>query len=190
MAEKKITYTNGVNDMKKQYTKYIKNHIENVQLCYKKAVVAFRVVFPEVYEDLDQIKTLSNLLDNHDASKFSEEEFFPYAMRFFPIKGIDPKEEYIKNNFKLAWLHHVNNNGHHPGHWALVDDNEVQIFDMPDVYIIEMLCDWMAMSIYYNSSTKEYWESPSAQKLPMSEYTRSKVEKFMAEMDERSDFVW
>jgi hypothetical protein len=53
---------------------------------------------------------------------------------------------------------------------------------MPDIYIIEMLCDWMAMSRYYNSSTLDYWNSDSAKKLPMSEYTKSKVNEFMEAM--------
>ena len=54
---------------------------------------------------------------------------------------------------------------------------------MPDIYIIEMLCDWMAMSKNYNSSTSDYWNSQSAQKLPMSSYTESKINEFMIAMD-------
>ena len=35
------------------------------------------------------------------------------------------------------------------------------------------------MSKYCNSTTLEYWKSESAQKLPMSAYTKSKVNEFM-----------
>lgn len=179
----KFTYTKNAEDMKKQYTEYINNHINNVKLCYEKAIDAFRIVFPEIYEDEKQLGFLLGNLQNHDESKFSPHEFYHYGMRFFPMEGIDPDDKFIINNFELAWLHHVHNNPHHPGYWVLVEDNKIKIFDMPDIYIIEMLCDWMAMSVHFNSSTEDYWNSDSAKKLPMSEYTKSKVNEFMENMN-------
>lgn len=179
MSEKKITYCETMKESKEKYTEYINNHIKAVQEAYETAINGFKAVFPEVYEDDKQVFQLSINLQHHDRSKFDENEFWYYAMRFFPVNGIDPESEKVKKDFKIGWLHHVHNNAHHPNHWALVDDNKVILINMPDIYIIEMLCDWMAMSKYYNSTTMKYWESDSAKKLPMSAHTRTKVDEFM-----------
>ena len=181
MSEKKIIYCETMIESKDKYTDYINNHIANVQEVYDKNADVFKSVFPNVYNS-KQVMQLYINIENHDKSKFDENEFWYYAMRFFPVKGIDPNSEKVKKDFKIGWLHHVHNNAHHPNHWALVDDNQIYLFDMPDIYIIEMLCDWMAMSKYYNSKTIDYWNSDSGKKLPMSEYTKSKVNEFMEAM--------
>lgn len=183
MSEKKIIYCycDSMKESKEKYTEYINNHIKNVKEAYKTAIDAFKNVFPEIYTNagLGHLYQLEENLQKHDKSKFDDYEFWAYAMRFFPIKDDNVDSEKIKNNFQLAWLHHIHNNPHHPAYWALIDDGEVVIFDMPDIYIIEMLCDWMAMSKYYGTTTIDYWNSDSAKMLPMSKYTVSKVNKFM-----------
>lgn len=190
---KKITYCETIIESKEKYTEYIYIHIKNVNEAYKKAIKAFKDVFPEIYTNngLAKLNQLEYNLICHDKSKFSTDEFWPYAMRFFPINSVNPKSKDIEDGFQLAWLHHVHNNPHHPAHWTLVEDGEIKIFDMPDIYIIEMLCDWMAMSKYFNSTTLEYWQSESAQKLPMSPNTRAKVNTFMEYMRENNThIVW
>lgn len=179
MSEKKIIYCTSLNDSETQYTEYIDKHIKSVWESYYMAVDAFKSVFPKIYEDKAQFSKLINTLRSHDRSKYDPNEFHYYRARFFPVTSIDFNSEKIKNGFKLAWLHHAHHNPHHPAYWALADDGELIIYDMPDIYIIEMLCDWMAMSKYYNSTTLDYWKSESAQKLPMSDYTKSKVNEFM-----------
>lgn len=179
MSEKKITYCKDLEESRMEYTEYIDNHIKEVWKSYYTAVDAFKDVFPKVYRNKSEYTKLIYNLKNHDASKFEPSEFLYYAARFFPIDGTDHESEKVKNGFKLAWLHHANHNPHHPAYWALADDGKLIIYDIPDIYIIEMLCDWMAMSKYYNSTTLDYWKSESAQKLPMSEYTRSKINEFM-----------
>ena len=180
----KITWCDDVMQSKTKYTEYISKHIGSVRESYEKAINAFKDIFPEIYtnEGHSQLNQLEINIFNHDSSKFSEYEFWPYAMKFFPINSVNPKSKEVEDNFNMAWLHHVHNNPHHPAHWALADDGDIKIFDMPDIYIIEMLCDWMAMSKYHNSTTLKYWESSSAQSLPMSDYTKSKVNEFMVWM--------
>ena len=186
---KKVTYCKTLAESKEKYTKYINNHIKAAQNAYDMAIDAFKDIFPDVYENDDdnsKVRQLYINLAHHDDSKFDRNEFFYYAMKFFPVDGIDPESKRVNDGFQIAWLHHVHNNAHHPAHWALVDDDSIMVFDMPDIYIIEMLCDWMAMSKYYNSTTLEYWESDSAKKLPMSTYTKSKVNEFMEWMVENN----
>ena len=182
----KITYCDNIMQSKEKYTEYITNHIKNVQDAYKEASDAFKEIFPKVYEKDHLITELNMNLIQHDNSKFSDDEFWGYVMRFFPMKNIDPKSKQVKKDFDLAWLHHIHNNQHHPQHWSFVDDGEIKVVDMPDIYIIEMLCDWMAMSKYHGSTTLEYWNSERAKKLPMSKYTKSKVEEFMKWMQKNN----
>ena len=184
---KKITYCNSTSEATAKYLKYVRTHIKNVQTCYSMAINAFKDVFPNVYNDVVKTCQLSNNLKNHDKSKFECDELFAYAHKFFPTKGKDdPYSKENKDNFKLAWLHHIHQNPHHPAYWVLADDGGFEILDMPDVYIIEMLCDWMAMSKHFNSTTLDYWMLGSAQKLPMSDYTRSKVNEFMVWMQKNN----
>ena len=183
MSEKKITYCVTLNEANEKYTEYLENHIKGVKEAYNMAYDAFKDVFPDVYIDNYQVRKLIVNLNKHDETKFDFNEFISYRNKFFPFSKNSERDE---SEFQIAWLHHVNNNAHHPAHWALVEDNEIKIFDMPDIYIIEMLCDWMAMSKYYNSTTLEYWKSESAKKLPMSIYTISKVDEFMKWMQDHN----
>lgn len=170
----KITLCDNMMESRVKYTNYIFEHIENVQEAYTKAKPAFEEIFIDVFANGISLNKLEENICNHDKSKFDDEEFLAYAIKFFP----NPKSKIIYD-FDAAWLHHIHNNPHHPAHWVLLTDNDIKILNMPNIYIIEMLCDWMAMSKYYNSTTLEYWKSESAHKLPMSEYTKFKVEEFM-----------
>lgn len=159
----------------RKYKEYVCNHIADVHYVYKRSLEAFQEVFPKVFENMNLHVDLVCNISDHDRSKIDKEEFEPYAAKFYPVNGEKPNE----NEFKEAWLHHIHNNQHHPAHWCYVENGNIIILDMPDIYIIEMLCDWMAMSIHFKSTTLDYWKSESAQKLPMSEYTKSKVNEFM-----------
>jgi hypothetical protein len=99
----------------------------------------------------------------HDASKFNDPERTPYIEISWDYKcqadnipNILP--ENIKETMYGASYHHVKNNKHHPEYWSEQEDviNKVnrdepleEIIDstkMPDEYILEMVCDWCAMS--------------------------------------------
>lgn len=56
---------------------------------------------------------------HHDASKFSVEEFEGYRKFFNPADG-ESKED-AKIEMGKAWLHHMNENKHHPEYWILRD---------------------------------------------------------------------
>lgn len=109
---------------------------------------------------------VSNLqLGIHDASKFSEAEFMPYARYFFDENGnsiTDPSRRsiYVNRDFVYAWHHHVHNNPHHWNHWTYpagwTPDNSDDIVNgclmMPYNYILEMVADWMGASYAYTGS--------------------------------------
>lgn len=85
----------------------------------------------EVFEGVD-LDVFDELIEEHDESKWSEEEFEPYAQRWHGDKKKTPE-------YEAAWEHHWQNNEHHPEYWLGED--------MPYIYILEMICDWGSFSI-------------------------------------------
>ena len=74
-------------------------------------------------------------------SKFSPQEFIPYALKFYSNK----KSADIELRWKKAWLHHQNHNKHHWEYW-IVNKATKEALPMPSKYIIEMICDWRSFS--------------------------------------------
>ena len=118
----------GGADYQKEYKTYIEEHKDRVRQFAEWLVEKL----PEVFTEATDTKTFYELIEGHDDSKFSEEEFEPYAQHFYGDK---------KNDFEFeeAWKHHWMNNEHHPEFWLGED--------MPYIYILEMLCDWGSFSI-------------------------------------------
>lgn len=117
----------NMEDCQEENKKYILEHIERVQ----QFADWLKENCPEVFEDLD-LEIFDELIADHDASKFSEEEFEPYAQKWFNNSGKTPE-------YEDAWLHHWTNNPHHPEFWLGEE--------MPLMYILEMICDWGSFSI-------------------------------------------
>ncbi|MFA5300726.1 MAG: DUF5662 family protein [Lutibacter sp.] len=112
-----------------------------------------------LYTHLSHVWTACNKLgipfahaEKHDASKYQPQEFIHYARRFFGPND-DPK------GFALAWLHHVHNNPHHWQYWIFQDeweldgaDIELGMVEMPRIYCVEMIADWLGASMAYSGS--------------------------------------
>ena len=123
-----LDYINeGGADYQKEYKEYIIAHKERVT----KFASWLLSNCPDLFENID-IDVFNDLIKEHDESKFSEEEFEPYAQYFY-----GDKKESIE--FDNAWKHHWMNNEHHPEYWLGED--------MPYIYILEMICDWGSFSI-------------------------------------------
>ena len=117
----------GGADYQKEYRDYILAHQARVE----KFADRLLEHCPEVLDEVDP-DVFWDLIKAHDESKFSEEEFEPYAQKWFG-DGIKTPE------YEEAWKHHWMNNEHHPEYWLGED--------MPYIYILEMLCDWGSFSI-------------------------------------------
>lgn len=87
----------------------------------------------------------------HDLSKFSPEEFDPYAVWFYGGKT-NPTE------FLAAWQHHLHANDHHWEYWVVHGFNfkgadvSNDCLYMPMLQVTEMVCDWMGASMAYTGS--------------------------------------
>jgi hypothetical protein len=147
-----FNFLNMINEGLDKYQEEYKNYI----IEHKKRVMEFAnwllTYCRELFEGVD-IDVFWNLIKEHDDSKWSEEEFEPYARFWY-----NDSEHYDYDpEYEAAWEHHYMNNEHHPEYWAGED--------MPYIYILEMICDWGSFSIakkdfkelsdYYYNEAKE-----------------------------------
>lgn len=117
-----------LDDYQEEYKNYIIEHKANV----KKFADWLVENLPELFTDATDVETFYELIKEHDESKWSEEEFEPYAQRWHGDK--------VKTSeYEEAWKHHWMNNEHHPEFWLGED--------MPYIYILEMICDWGSFGI-------------------------------------------
>lgn len=128
-----------------KYHESLRGHVENV----RKAGMLLGVPWPQLLI--------------HDASKYSTQEFPAYARQFCGDAG-DPY------SFALAWQHHQNSNEHHWEYWVtrsgfkaeingFVIDAETKALPMPQIYVREMVADWMASEMSYQGSwsIRKWW---------------------------------
>lgn len=157
----------GGADYLEENKKYILEHKANV----KKFADWLKENLPELFENID-IELFDEMIDEHDDSKFSEEEFEPYAQKWFG----DGKKTF---EYEEAWKHHWTNNEHHPEFWLGED--------MPYIYILEMICDWGSFSIK-SGNMKElsdfyYEEAKDDEDKMLSDNTKEIIEEILTKID-------
>lgn len=121
------TLTEGGAEYQKKYKDYVLGHKQRV----KEFAGWLKENLPELFDKVD-MDSFDSLIEEHDESKFSVEEFDAYARHFYD-------DEDYSLEFDSAWEHHWKTNEHHPEHW--------EGRDIPYIYILEMLCDWGSFSI-------------------------------------------
>lgn len=161
----------GKADYLEQNKKYILDHKDRV----KKFSNWLKENCPELFKEID-ISLFDEMIEEHDESKFSEEEFEPYAQKWFNNSGKTLE-------YELAWQHHWSTNEHHPEYWLGED--------MPYIYILEMICDWGSFSIdkgdftelsdfYYNKAKNDPEKNLSKNTKTIIEDILSKINSVIA----------
>ncbi len=87
----------------------------------------------------------------HDIDKFYPDEFFPYARyfgkgKFNILRGRNKTGYYTPDTreFKFAWTLHQKRSKHHWQWWThLAEAGRMEVFEIPEPYITEMMCDWI-----------------------------------------------
>ena len=125
--------TDPTSEMVAFYERRTSEHIERVRRCLELMAVAT--------QHADELIARAKV---HDASKFGPEERIPYVWitEFHRCRHGGTPFNYpqgMEGKVNLAIAHHMMTNRHHPEYHA--DPN-----DMSDVDLIEMICDWTAMS--------------------------------------------
>jgi len=153
--------TDIIEEMKEYFEIRTDTHIERVQKYADR-----------VSKHFNEFKELSDIVDNHDDSKWKEPEYTPYLYITWSYKckreGVEfDVPESIKDKMHRATTHHVLNNKHHPEYWCGLDDvisktdrdsthKQIDGTQMPDIYIAEMVCDWSAMAEEYGEKSGPY----------------------------------
>ena len=124
-------------------------------------------------------KIFNELILNHDMSKYHPLEFIPYRGYFYPVDEME-KLQY-KEAFEEAWQHHIAANPHHPEHYT----TDKVPYEMPDIYLAEMICDLWGMSIKLQTNTPlEYINRENEMKYIMNPKSYEKLIKLLTEIDE------
>ena len=144
--------------MREEWQSNLQRHIE----CVQKA--GFRLGVPD------------KQLRDHDLSKWSEEEFPGYALKFL---GNDD------SLFAAAWHHHFRNNPHHWQYWMFPDEfkmtgTENGCLPMPMNYALEMVADWCGASVVYTGlEDMSDWLARNWRKVRMHSETREYVREVL-----------
>ena len=125
------------------YEKRTKEHIQRVQKNIKK--------YMNVVKDGYDKSELSKRIKTHDKSKYSDQEYIPYVWLSWQKKEEREGRSFdvhmdVKNIVDMAWNHHKSKNRHHPEY------HNNPKHDMSNEDIIEMVCDWAAMSQEFKNS--------------------------------------
>ena len=171
--------------MSYRYDEYLENHILNIKKGYWWMIIHIPDCIPE------EIKTeyMQEILEAHDKSKYSAEEYKAYDEYFYGSNT--SSYEAIERNFKSAWLHHIQANPHHWQHWVLINDDPDEgsiALDMPIENIIEMICDWWSFSWNTGNLYEIFeWYEEHKNNMILSENTRGTVEYILEKIKEVLD---
>ena len=132
--------------MSKAYNEYLEDHIENVKKAFNWMIDQGILDFLDL--DDDEIEKYSKVIYNHDNTKYWADEYEAYDRYFYPDEYEDnPPFSQRVEEYQRAWLEHMHRNPHHWQHWVLINDNGFfTVLPMPEVYVIEMICDWWSFS--------------------------------------------
>lgn len=151
----------------KMYLEYLEKHIGGVKLVWGNLKELVKPVISE-----ETTNALDLIINDHDKSKYTSEEFNAYRQCFYPIQN----EPVDISKFNIAWNHHQKCNKHHWQYWLLIEDSGKEIIlEMPFEYIIEMLCDWTSCSIIFNN-VPSVWYNENKDNIKFSKRTAILVE--------------
>ena len=136
-------------DKEREYLEYIDKHIKTVQSVW----LALQARLEESYWLIGI--HVDARIKRHDQSKYGG-EFGGYRQFFYP----ESENEKSENAFKHAWNHHQKTNDHHWEYWLLIGDSgKVEALKMGLPAIIEMLCDWTAMSVKFKNMPSHWFDA-------------------------------
>lgn len=130
----------------------------------------------------------------HDWTKFTPAEFGRYARWH-----CGPAEDRDKGDWALAWRHHQHHSPHHPEFYLVawhgdptfyavggigerVADNII-VLPMPEIYVREMVADWLAASKTYTGSWDiAIWVNEHGREMRLHDETVTLIDAVMHEI--------
>ena len=161
-----------INPRYQEYLNYLDKHISGVVSAWTE------ILRPAILNDSELNKMI--IVNQHDESKYSDEEFYAYLDHFYPEDGSEPSEE-NSPEYDLAWLHHQKVNPHHFQYWLLIrDDGDIKPLDMQPEYVCEMICDWESFHINNPSGDNAYqWYQNNRSTIVLSNSTSELVDRLL-----------
>lgn len=161
-----------ITQKRQEYLNYIEEHINNVKKAWANliSITAIQSFLAGFDNSRQLIAITADNVNVHDKSKYSEEEFEPYRRHFHYI---DEKEkEDSTADFEKAWDHHKENNMHHWDWWA--EHNQSDKMSIP--FVLEMCCDWIAMSMKFQKNNAYEWYLDNKNKIILGVFQKSIME--------------
>lgn len=163
--------------MSVQYDNYLQQHKNNVY----KGFEWIQQNLPELL--VDGVGWQTEFA--HDASKSESDEYEAYDAYYYGGN----RSYQVVQDYNRAWLLHLHRNPHHWQYWVLINDdpNEGEIvLDMPDNYILEMICDWWAFSWAKGNLQEIFgWYDEHKDYMKLSDQTRKSVELILSKIKEK-----
>lgn len=150
------------------YCDYVEDHLLNVEKSWQTMQAACKDM-NFIYDDF-LFWTIDAMVQSHDISKMSAEEFIPYQRNFYPVGEKDPSA------FGLAWQHHLEFNPHHWENWTNIKEKHP---NEQACHCVCMVIDWMAMGLKFGDTAEKYYEA-NRHKIELPEW----AEKFIREIFE------
>lgn len=154
------------------YDEYLYDHINGVKKAYD-WMIEHNIIPININVNVEA----------HDRSKRDISEYDAYDDYFYGNRSSK-----VVKQFNYAWLHHIHSNPHHWQYWVLQhDDESEEILEMPENYVIEMICDWWSFSWKSGDLYEifEWYEEHKGMKLH--ENTRKYVEDILNRMKKELD---
>lgn len=165
--------------MSNQYDRYLENHKANV----KKGFEWMLENLPELVRDIPDLEWQTGFA--HDQSKSKPDEYEAYDAYFYGGN----RSYSVVQEYRKAWLLHLHRNPHHWQHWILINDDPEEgeiILEMPDNYILEMICDWWAFSWAKGNLSEIFnWYDEHKKYMKLHPDTRKRVEYILGRMKEK-----
>lgn len=175
-----------------EYYCYIKKHINNVREAWHRYFERFltddfaTIDLVSKEDFINAIKQARINIEHHDDTKFLDDEFDAYRAKWYPtakeleLYNDEIQKQIMEDAYEAAWKHHYTHNPHHPKYWVNEDGT---IRDMELAYIIEMICDWQAVSFMFNDNTLSWYENEAIdEKECFSANTRQIVDYIMYQL--------
>ena len=171
-----------------KYKEYVIEHISNVKQVWEDLIsisefnrfdYCFELNGKSLFISKGNFSIISMNIAGHDASKYSQEEIWGYAQWLYP----ENKSNKNKEIFDYAWNHHQKANSHHWQYWIMWKPKESVALKMPDYDVIEMLCDWTAMSYKFGDYPSDFYNKNKKEML-LHDWTRNSIGKWLPIFDQ------
>lgn len=145
-----------------EYLEYIEEHINNINQAFKNISkdsfikAGYKRGYHFSYSSQDMLYwRLQGMVEQHDISKLSDEEFDEYRRCFHPIND----EE--KTELRHSWEHHKENNSHHWQTWTEKYTKSGKFNDEIYLDMVHNFIDWYAMSMKFGGKPLDYYRAKS-----------------------------